>query len=75
MVINGISFFYLFGSDNDVKKVSTLFISLFVGLGRVVIFSDFFCGLCCIGLGWDRVGFRCCVVDRRYFVKLFIMYR
>lgn len=61
MVINGISFFYLFGSDNDVKKVSTLFISLFVGLGRVVIFSDFFCGLCCIGfIGgscvWSRVG-------------------
>lgn len=75
MVTNGTSPPHLSGSDNDAKKVSTLSISLSAGPGRAVTFSDPPCGLCCIGPGWDRVGFRCCVVDRRHLAKLLITHR
>lgn len=85
MVTNGTSPPHLSGSDNDAKKVSTLSISLSAGPGRAVTFSDppplwtvlyrSYRWVVCVEPGWDRVGFRCCVVDRRHLAKLLIKHR
>lgn len=84
MVTNGTSPPHLSGSDNDAKKVSTLSISLSAGPGKAVTFSDpplwtvlyrSYRWVVCVEPGWDRVGFRCCVVDRRHLAKLLITHR